>query len=191
MNQETLLRQQKYLNNIIEQDHRFVKKIIKPMLGFKSFETAEYTIVGVEAMHMISFDSCTKTRKGYWRTSNSPILSSSLGNNNIKELGFLFFSDYYRKVKRWDIEYVRQGMNYPIREVMETEAVATFSDFLRVAVHKSDIRKDTVQTCVYAPQPLPVADPGFDSKETSLNIYYFSPIDFSAWGVHKGPLQLR
>ena len=34
MNQETLLRQQKYLNNIIEQDHRFIKKIIKQMLGF-------------------------------------------------------------------------------------------------------------------------------------------------------------
>ena len=32
------------------------------------------------------------TRKGYWRTSNSPILSKSLGNNTIKGLGFLFFS---------------------------------------------------------------------------------------------------
>jgi RNA-directed DNA polymerase len=38
------------------------------------------------------------TRKSYWRTSNSPILSKSLGNNTIKELGFLFFSDYYRPV---------------------------------------------------------------------------------------------
>ena len=38
------------------------------------------------------------TRKGYWRTSNSPILSKSLGNNTLKELGFLFFSDYYRQV---------------------------------------------------------------------------------------------
>ena len=38
------------------------------------------------------------TRKGYWRTSNSPILSKSLGNNVLKELGFLFFSDYYRQV---------------------------------------------------------------------------------------------
>lgn len=39
------------------------------------------------------------TRKGYWRTSNSPILSKSLQNNNLKERGFLFFSDYYRQVK--------------------------------------------------------------------------------------------
>lgn len=38
------------------------------------------------------------TRKSYWRTSNSPILSQSLGNNRIKEFGFLFFSDYYRQV---------------------------------------------------------------------------------------------
>jgi len=39
------------------------------------------------------------TRKSYWRTSNSPpILSKSLGNNTIKELGFIFFSDYYRQV---------------------------------------------------------------------------------------------
>lgn len=38
------------------------------------------------------------TRKSYWRTSNSPILSKSLGNNKIKGFGFLFFSDYYRQV---------------------------------------------------------------------------------------------
>jgi len=38
------------------------------------------------------------TRKGYWRTSGSPILSMSLTNEVIKGLGFLFFSDYYRQV---------------------------------------------------------------------------------------------
>ncbi len=38
------------------------------------------------------------TRKGYWRTSNSPILSKTLRNNVIKGLGFLFFSEYYRQV---------------------------------------------------------------------------------------------
>ncbi len=53
INQETLLRQQKYLNNIIEQDHRFIKKVIKPMMGFKSFNTAEKTIAGIEVMHML------------------------------------------------------------------------------------------------------------------------------------------
>lgn len=38
------------------------------------------------------------TRKGYWKISNSPILSKSLGNNALKNLGFLFFLDYYRQV---------------------------------------------------------------------------------------------
>lgn len=50
---ETQIRQTKYLNNIIEQDHRFIKKRTNPMLGFKSFLTAEQTIQGIEAMHMI------------------------------------------------------------------------------------------------------------------------------------------
>jgi transposase, IS6 family len=67
MKQETLLRQQKYLNNIIEQDHRFIKKIIKPMLGFKSFKTAEKTIAGIEVMHMI--------RKGQVEYKHSSALS--------------------------------------------------------------------------------------------------------------------
>ncbi|MDO9534183.1 MAG: group II intron reverse transcriptase/maturase [Bacillota bacterium] len=38
------------------------------------------------------------TRKGYWRISNSPIMSTSLGNNIIKGFGYLFFSEYYRRV---------------------------------------------------------------------------------------------
>lgn len=38
------------------------------------------------------------TRKGYWRISNSPILSQSLDNQTLKKLGFLFFSDYYQQV---------------------------------------------------------------------------------------------
>ena len=37
------------------------------------------------------------TRKGYWRTSNSPILTKSLGNETLKKMGYLFFSDYYKK----------------------------------------------------------------------------------------------
>jgi len=45
------LRKIKYLNNIIEQDHRFIKRKVKPMLGFGSFETAEKTICGIEVMH--------------------------------------------------------------------------------------------------------------------------------------------
>ncbi|PFJ73297.1 IS6 family transposase [Bacillus cereus] len=47
------LRQQIYLNNIVEQDHRFIKKRIHSMLGFKCFDTATSILSGVEAMHMI------------------------------------------------------------------------------------------------------------------------------------------
>jgi putative transposase len=45
--------QVKYLNNIIEQDHRFIKKITKPMMGFKAFHSAQATIAGIETAHMI------------------------------------------------------------------------------------------------------------------------------------------
>jgi len=46
-------RQIKYLNNIVEQDHRFIKRKVKPMLGFKSFKSACSTISGIEIMHML------------------------------------------------------------------------------------------------------------------------------------------
>jgi transposase-like protein len=48
-----LVRQIKYLNNIVEQDHRAVKRITKPMLGFKSFQSAKSILAGIELMHMI------------------------------------------------------------------------------------------------------------------------------------------
>src|SRR6266478_5084519 len=47
------IRKIKYLNNIVEQDHRAVKRVTRPMLGFKSFDAAQGTLVGVELMHMI------------------------------------------------------------------------------------------------------------------------------------------
>ena len=48
------LRQSKYLNNIVEQDHRAIKRIVRPMLGFKSLRCASILIAGVEIMHMIN-----------------------------------------------------------------------------------------------------------------------------------------
>lgn len=48
-----LLRQCKYLNNIVEQDHRFIKRRVNPGLGFGTFSTAQQTIQGYEAMHML------------------------------------------------------------------------------------------------------------------------------------------
>jgi transposase-like protein len=47
------LRRVKYLNNIIEQDHRFIKKKVRASQCFKSFHTAERTLEGIEAVNMI------------------------------------------------------------------------------------------------------------------------------------------
>jgi IS6 family transposase len=47
------LRPAKYLNNVIEQDHRFIKRLVRAGLGFFSFSTAWRTLRGYETMHMI------------------------------------------------------------------------------------------------------------------------------------------
>ena len=47
------LRQSKYLNNLVEQDHRAIKRRTRPMLGFKDFHAAAKIIAGIETMHMI------------------------------------------------------------------------------------------------------------------------------------------
>jgi putative transposase len=47
------IRQVKYLHTVVEQDHRAVKRVPRPMLGCKSFEAAQDTLVGIELMHMI------------------------------------------------------------------------------------------------------------------------------------------
>jgi len=62
--QSSELRQNKYLNNVIEQDHRFLQKLIKPGLGFKSFNTARRTIKGYEAMHMLRKGQVIGVSKG-------------------------------------------------------------------------------------------------------------------------------
>ena len=49
----TKVRSSKYLNNLIEQDHRGVKLRIGPMLGFKWFRTAAITIAGIELLRRI------------------------------------------------------------------------------------------------------------------------------------------
>lgn len=58
---EIEIRQIQYLNNIVEQDHRAVKRMTKPMLGFKNFWSAAITIAGIEIMHRI--------RKGQLRST--------------------------------------------------------------------------------------------------------------------------
>jgi len=48
-----VIRQAKYLNNIVERDHRTVKRRVRPMLGFKSFWATCCTMAGIEVMHAI------------------------------------------------------------------------------------------------------------------------------------------
>ena len=48
-----MVRQVKYLNNIVEQDHRAIKRVTRPILNFKSFRDAGCVLAGVELMHMI------------------------------------------------------------------------------------------------------------------------------------------
>src|SRR5450756_2364583 len=50
---QTIVRQVKYLNNIVEQDQRAVKRVTKPMLNFKSSQAAKCVLAGIELMHMI------------------------------------------------------------------------------------------------------------------------------------------
>ena len=58
------VRQIKYLNNIVEQDHRFIKRRVKPGLGFQSFHTAWRTLRGYEMMHMIRKGQVEGVKKG-------------------------------------------------------------------------------------------------------------------------------
>ena len=60
-------RQCKYLNNIVEQDHRPVKRKMRAMMGFKSFRSASKTIAGIELAHMI--------RKGQVRAENDEMMT--------------------------------------------------------------------------------------------------------------------
>jgi putative transposase len=63
------IRQSKYLNNLVEQDHRAIKRIIRPMLGFKSFRSISITLQGVELIHMI--------KKGQRVSDNNQNLSAA------------------------------------------------------------------------------------------------------------------
>jgi len=58
-----VIRHCKYLNNIVEQDHRAMKRLTRPMLGFKSFWAARCTLAGIEVMHAI--------RKGQMATTGA------------------------------------------------------------------------------------------------------------------------
>jgi IS6 family transposase len=60
----------KYLNNIVEQDHRFIKRRVKPGLGFHSYPTAWRTLQGYEMMHMIRKGQVQGVDKGNIQAQN-------------------------------------------------------------------------------------------------------------------------
>ena len=66
------VRQIKYLNNIVEQDHRFIKKITKPMKGFKAFSSAHATLAGIELHHMLR-------KKQHTQSANQTIFEQFYG----------------------------------------------------------------------------------------------------------------
>ena len=63
-NRRIKIRQCKYLNNIVEQDHRRIKRITRSMLGFKSFRCAQSTLAGIELMAMINKGQMKKNLAG-------------------------------------------------------------------------------------------------------------------------------
>ena len=64
---QIVVRQVKYLNNIVEQDHPAIKRVTRPMLNFKSFRAAHCVLAGVELMHM--------TRKGQFAINGTDAIS--------------------------------------------------------------------------------------------------------------------
>jgi putative transposase len=62
------VRQCKYLNNIVEQDHRFIKKRIVQCLGFKEFESARRTLSGIEMVHMIRKEQFISNRTSLFKS---------------------------------------------------------------------------------------------------------------------------
>ena len=71
------IRQNKYLNNLIEQDHRFIKKRTKPMLGFKSFHSAKITITGIENIRMIQKGQLTSSNDNVSTFQNFAMLMAA------------------------------------------------------------------------------------------------------------------
>jgi transposase-like protein len=75
----TTLRQVKYLNNLIEQDHRFIKRLSKPGLGFKSWRTAWRTIRGYQYYLNVLYSS----KNLLWVHCTFMALAQALGPNTV------------------------------------------------------------------------------------------------------------
>lgn len=88
-------RQVKYLNNMIEQEHRFIKKRIRYMLKFQFFQTTSTTLAGIESMHMIKKEQTfqgEKSVRNQIRLIHNlfSLTSQQLISNEIWHLLFIF-----------------------------------------------------------------------------------------------------
>jgi putative transposase len=89
-----VIRRIKYLNNIVEQDHRAIKRLVRSMLGFKSFQAA-VTLAGIELMHTI--------RKGQLRTTGEMwVLSQSRFSIAVVEWYLPDFISCYDSRWKWN-----------------------------------------------------------------------------------------
>ncbi len=70
------IRQNKYLNNIVEQDHRAIKRRTRPMLGFKNFRCARILLSGIELMHMIANGQLEDRGVGYTHAQQFYLLAA-------------------------------------------------------------------------------------------------------------------
>ena len=72
------IKQIKYLNNIALQDHRFIKRIIRPMLGFKNFHCAKMILSGIEIMRMIKKEAATLPGQDHFVSSSTILFACRL-----------------------------------------------------------------------------------------------------------------
>ncbi len=75
MPEKCKIRPSKYMNNIVEQDHRFIKRRVSPGLGFGSYPTAWRTIQGYETINMIRKGQMRSAEKGDIQAQNEFIAS--------------------------------------------------------------------------------------------------------------------
>jgi hypothetical protein len=99
------LRQVKYLNNIVEQDHRAIKRIIRPMLSFQFIRSARILLAGIDTMHMI--------KKGQLDCPNGQVASAAdqfYFRAGCAPLPLLIFAHHYFLIATEPPKTVIQGL---------------------------------------------------------------------------------
>jgi RNA-directed DNA polymerase len=87
------------MKNMLSETDEWMRRRIR-MIYWKQWKRVRtrFTMLQLLGIHKQKAWEYANTRKGYWRISNSPIMSKTLNNSVIKGYGFLFFLDYYRQV---------------------------------------------------------------------------------------------